>query len=67
MRGQYIEQNQSDIRPRSEPGLELHSRAASSVGVMYRSSDPNTGSNHGGGRILEKKFVECNQFHFLLL
>ena len=35
--------NQSDLQPRSEPALELHSRAASSVGVMYRSSGPNTG------------------------
>ena len=25
--------NQSDVRPKSEPALELHSRAASSVGV----------------------------------
>ena len=48
--------NQSDLRPRSEPTLELHSRAASSVGVMYRSSVPNTGSNSGGGRI-KKTFV----------
>ena len=49
----------------SEPALELvalprsgepHiSRAASSVGVMYRVSGPNTGSNPGGGRILNKK------------
>ena len=29
----------------------LYSRAASSVGVMYRSSGPNTGSNSGGGWI----------------
>ena len=46
--------NQSEVRPRSDPALELHSRAASSVGVMYRSSGPNTGSNSGGGRIQKK-------------
>ena len=38
----------------SEPTLELHSRAVSSVGVMYRSSGHNTESNPGGGRILKK-------------
>ena len=43
------------LGPRSDPALELHSRAASSVGVMYRSSGPNTGSNPGEGRILKKK------------
>ena len=31
------------------------SRAASSVGVMYRVSAPNTGSNPGGGQILNIK------------
>ena len=31
------------------------SRAASSVGVMYRVSGPNTGSNPGGGQIQKKK------------
>ena len=31
------------------------SRAASSVGVIFRVSGPNTGSNPGGGRILNKK------------
>ena len=39
----------------SAPALELISRATSSVGVMYRSSGPNTGSSPGGGRILKKK------------
>ena len=47
--------NLSDVQPRSEPALELHSRAASSVGVMYRSSNPNTGSNSGGGWIQKKR------------
>ena len=42
------------IQPRSEPALELHSRAASSVGPMYRSSSPNTGSSSGGRRTLKK-------------
>ena len=37
--------NQSGARPRSEPALELYSRAESSVGVMYHSSGSNTGSN----------------------
>ena len=46
--------NQSDVRPISEPALELYSRATSGVGVMYRSSGPNTGSNSRGGRILKK-------------
>ena len=32
-----------------------NSRAASSVGVMYRSSGPNTGSNSGGGQIQKKQ------------
>ena len=32
-------------QPRLEPSIELHSRAASSVGVTSRSSGPNTGSN----------------------
>ena len=45
----------SDARPRSAPALELHSRAASSIGVMYRFRGPNTGSNPGGGQILKKK------------
>ena len=51
----YSSSNQSDIRSRSEHALELHSRAVSSVGVLYRSSGPNTGRNPGGGRILLKK------------
>ena len=46
--------NLSDVQPRSAPALELISRAKSSVGVMYRSSGPNTGSNPGGGQILKK-------------
>ena len=36
------------IQPKSEPALELYSRATSSVGVTYRSSGPNTGSNSRG-------------------
>ena len=43
--------NQSNVWPRSEPALELYSRAASNVGVMYRSRGPNTGSNPVEGRI----------------
>ena len=37
--------------------LELISRAASSVGVMYRSNGRNTGSNPGEGRIRKKKNI----------
>ena len=44
----------TDIRTGSVPALELISRAASSVGVMYRSHGPNTGSNPGEGQIPEK-------------
>ena len=51
----FVDYFPSDAWPRSVPALELHSRAESSVGVMYRSSGPNTGSNPGGGRILKKK------------
>ena len=47
----------SDVQPRSAPALELLSRAVSSVGVMYRSSGPDTGSNPGEGRILKKLLV----------
>ena len=46
--------NQFDLRPRLEPALELHSRTASSVGIMYRYSGPNTGSSSRGGRIQKK-------------
>ena len=46
-----------DDRPGSVPALELISRAVSSVGVMYRSHGPNTGSNPGGGQIPKKKYV----------
>ena len=42
------------IQPRSEPALELHSRAASSVGPTYCSSSPNMGSNSGGRQTLKK-------------
>ena len=53
------EDSVSDVRsrPRSAPALELISRAASNVDVMYRSSVPTTGSNPGGGRILKKNPV----------
>ena len=51
-------QTNPDTQPRSEPALELHSRAVSNVGVMYRSSGPNIGSNFGGGRILKKMLCD---------
>ena len=44
----------SDARPGSVPALELISRAASSVGVMYCIHGPNRGSNPGGGQIQKK-------------
>ena len=53
----YVEKHQtplSDDRPGSVPALDLISRAASSVGAMYRSHGPNTGSNPGGGQIQKK-------------
>ena len=53
-----------------KPTLELYSRAASSVGVMFCSSGPNTGSNSGGGWI-QKKVILVEQtislIHKLLL
>ena len=48
--------NLSGVRPRSAPAPELISRAESSVGIMYHSSGPNTGSNSGGGLILKSAF-----------
>ena len=36
------------------PGEPHISKAASSVGVMYHVSGPNTGTNPGGGRIIKK-------------
>ena len=42
------------VRPRSVPAVELHSRAESSVGIMYRSRGPNTGSNPGERQIQKK-------------
>ena len=53
----------SDNRPGSVPTLEIISRAASSVGVMYRSHGPITWSNPGGGQIPKKNtyifFFQC--------
>ena len=43
------------LKAKQKSALELISRAASSVGVMYRSHDPNTGSYPGGGEIPKKK------------
>ena len=42
------------------------SRAESSVGVMYRSSGPNTGSNPGGRRILKKMLCKYGNFSSFL-
>ena len=54
--------------------LELISRAASSVGVMYRSHGPNTGSNPGGGQIQKRspdrgfiKLLALNNCYYILL
>ena len=49
--------NLSNVRPRSEPALELYSRTVSSVGVMYRSSGTNTGSYSRGGNYKKGPFV----------
>ena len=50
-----------DIWPRSAPALEIIRRAASNVGVMYRSSGPFTGSNPGGWQILKKPLLNILQ------
>ena len=44
------------------PALELISRATSSVGVMYRSHGPNTGSNPRGGQIPKKNYSTNTYF-----
>ena len=41
------------ISPKSEPALELHSRAAPSVEAHQRINGPNTGRNSRGRRIKE--------------
>ena len=46
----------ADVQPRSAPALELISRAVSSVGVMYRSSSPNTEGNAGEEGGYKKKY-----------
>ena len=48
VKASLISSNLSNVQPRSEPALDLNSRAASSVGVMYCSNNPNTKSNSGG-------------------
>ena len=53
----YSSSNLSDVRPKSVPALELHSKAESSVGVMYCSCGPNTGSNPRGRQILKKSYL----------
>ena len=66
------------IRHRSEPPQSYKAGPrqvqASSVGVMYCSSGPNTGSNSGGGRILkktkqkvEKVFHQVRFTHFSIM
>ena len=50
------------LQPRSEPALELHRRAESSVGVMYHFSGLNTGSNSGEERMNNKKEVDSRAF-----
>ena len=58
--------NLSNDRPRSEPALELYSRATTSVGIMYRSSGPNTGSNSEGGWIQKKKVQSSNTLDLII-
>ena len=43
-----------DISPESSAALELHSRAAPSVGAHRRLSGPTRGRNSGGRRIIKK-------------
>ena len=45
-----------DTSPKSEPTLELHSRAAPSVEAHHHVSSPNTGRNSGGRWIKKLKF-----------
>ena len=59
--------NQSDLWPRSEPALELHSMAASSVGIVNCSSGPNTGSDSGGGQILKKQCYKVMKVRLWML
>ena len=42
------------ISPKSEPALDLHTRAAPSVEAHYHVNGPDTGRNSGGRRIVEK-------------
>ena len=51
-------QTNLDISPKSEPALELHSRAAPSVEAHHGSVGPNTGRNSGGKRIIKKNKSE---------
>ena len=48
--------NTNRIGPKSEPALELHSRAAPSVEAHHCVSGPNTGKNSGGRRIKKPNF-----------
>ena len=56
-RGTQLTKPSTHIRHTTQirTALELHSRAASSEGVTYRTSGPNTGSNSKGERTLKKK------------
>ena len=46
---------------KSEPALELHSRAVPSVDAHHRVSGPNTGGNSGGRPIKKSGVAQLNQ------
>ena len=50
--------------PKSEPALELPSRAAPSVEAHHRSDGPDTGRNSGGRRIIKTKRKIFPKFYF---
>ena len=54
--------NQSDTRPKSEPALELISRAAPSVEAYHRSVSPDAGGNSGRRRIKKLLLNKRNSF-----
>ena len=60
----FIETIQTmDTSPKSEPTLELHSRAAPSVEAHHHVSSPNTGRNSKGRQTI--KINKTAHFNFL--
>ena len=57
-----------DTSPKSEPALELHSRAVQSVVAHHRVSGPNTGRNSAGRQTIKKMVKPLDGFlQYLLL